>query len=206
MTNLLVNGNAETGTMSGWKSSVWKVTNANVRSGTYAFFGQSSIGGSAGYIMNQTIPLVIGTKYQVTYWIAQTGDYGTTFNAGINDGNRDYFYNSGTAPVPWYPSGYSFIATNIVGIIKFKGSNYNTGFGATYIDDISVVSLTSTPTMVPTLTPSSVPTLMPTVVPTATPTGVPSAIPSTEPSAIPTVVPSVIPVLFQVLSQVQSNE
>ena len=156
---------------------MWKVTNANVRSGTYAFFGQSSIGGSAGYIMNQTIPLVIGTKYQVNYWIAQTGDYGTTFNAGINDGNRDYFYNSGTAPVPWYPSGYSFIATNIVGIIKFKGSNYNAGFGATYIDDISVVSLTSTPTMVPTLTPSSVPTLMPTVVPTATPTGVPSAIP-----------------------------
>lgn len=111
--NLLVNGDLESGTLTGWYAQGAGITNAGVHAGAYAarFSGTAS--------MDQSFATVSGRPYKVTGWLRIVSETGSDWG-GFSFSASDYqswqtlggspFFSAATHGTNWFKYAFTFTA------------------------------------------------------------------------------------------------
>ena len=139
-TELVTNGDVETGDTTGWtaSSAVLTAELTPVHGGSHSLKIVSSDAGGGGH---QDITLVIGSLYEVTYWVYRpTG--GSNIAIRINDGvgNNDQEITQDTYD-SWIEESLIFYGKGTAGNIRFM--SYGAA-GTFYVDDITVKQVVPT--------------------------------------------------------------
>ncbi|TQF04465.1 chitinase [Kitasatospora acidiphila] len=182
-TNLLTNGDFETGTLTGWNCSggLGSITTSAPHSGSYALQAAASASDTAQ--CSQTVAVMPNTAYSLSGWLK--GDYtylgvtgtGTTdtntwgSNANWANLSTTFTTGAGTTSVTVYVHGWYGQGTYYADDLALTGPGG--GGGSTSASWTSSSSPTRSATPTPTSTPSSTPTPTPTQ--SATPTPTPTA-------------------------------
>jgi Carbohydrate binding domain/PEP-CTERM motif len=148
--SFIVNGDFETGNLTGWTSSqgTANVLNQSVTSvishtGTYsAALGNQ---GGVGVLSQMVTGLLVGTSYDLTFWLRSDGD--TPNRAAVQIGG-DLLDNRANIPAfPFREFDFTFTATSTSELLQF-GTRDDPGF--LELDDVSI-----TPHAAPVPEPSS---------------------------------------------------
>ena len=134
--NLIVNGDFETGDASGWET--WQSTTISADAAKDGAYGAHLVGnGGWGGLMNQTMTVVPGNEYKLSFWINVNA---VGVNVQVKDGSGTKIEGAGG----WFDGNkkdklveWSFTATDDKVFINFCGS----GFAPedVYVDNFSLI-------------------------------------------------------------------
>jgi hypothetical protein len=181
--SIVVNGGFETGSLPPWintgdTSFTGVGPPAIPHSGSFALYSGPIT--SDGFI-DQVLPTVAGTAYNVSFWLQNVDTTGNNrFGASIGGVTL-------VPEAPQAPFGYTLYTFNNV----IPGANADLHFifynvpSYFYLDDVCVTPSGASPTPTPTATATRTPTATPTATATATATATPTPTPTPTPRATP---------------------
>ena len=134
--NLIVNGDFETGDASGWET--WQSTTISAAAAKDGAYGAHLVGnGSWGGMLNQTVTVVPGNEYKLSFWINVNA---TGVNVQVKDGAGASIEGAGG----WFDGNkkdklveWTFIATDDKVFINFCGSG--SAPEDVYVDNFSLI-------------------------------------------------------------------
>lgn len=145
--NLLLNSNLEAGTgdsFTNWSRSAGQTNltaeGTNTHGGSSRALKAVSMGANEWDVQFQSdaVATVVGTSYEVTYWIKSVGGTGTIRLSTVSSGGNAYGAAT-TIGTGWQQISYSFTANSTSTKISFDMGKSMDTF---YIDDIEMYSLT----------------------------------------------------------------